>query len=66
MGAGSHQGLNYDLEKGELTEEIVHTMEEDMPSETKTFKLKKEKHLFEDASPDDIISEAYKQTDSEW
>jgi|GEM_PF-1977815 len=66
MGAGSHEALNYDLEKGELAQEIINTMEEDMPSKSKTFKLKKEKHLFENVAPGDIIIEAYKQIDSEW
>lgn len=66
VGAGSWQQLYYDLEKGELTEEITNTMEEDMPSKERTFKLKKEKRLFENSSPDDIISKAYKQIDSEW
>lgn len=66
MGAGSHQSLDYDLEKGELTEEITNTMKEDMPSESKTFKLKKEKHKFENASPGNIIIEAYEKIDSEW
>lgn len=66
MGAGSHQSLYYDLEQGELTQEITNTMEEDMPSREKTFKLKKEKYLFETASPDNIISKAYQQIDTDW
>lgn len=66
VGAGSWQQLCYNLEKHELTEEITNTMEEDMSSKEKTFMLKKEKYLFEKASPDDIISKAYKQIDSEW
>ena len=40
-------------------------MKEEMPSEEKTFKLKKEKHEFENASPDNVITEAYKKTDHE-
>lgn len=55
MGAGSHQGLFYDLKKGELKQEIINTMKEEMPSEIKKFQLPKEKYLFENSSPDDII-----------
>ena len=64
MGAGSHQSLNYDLVKGELTQEIINTMKEEMPSEEKTFHLKKEKHEFENSSPDQIIQDAYNIIDS--
>ncbi|SEQ57741.1 hypothetical protein [Epilithonimonas lactis] len=63
MGAGSHQSLNYDLVKGELTQEIINTMKEEMPSEEKTFHLKKEKHEFENSAPDQIIQDAYKVID---
>ena len=67
MGAGSHQALYYDVMKGELTQEIINTMKEEMPSEEKTFKLKKEKHEFENTSPDEVIQEAFKKIDStEW
>lgn len=65
-GAGSWLSLYYDLEKGLLTEEITNTMKEDMPSKSKTFKLKKEKHLFESTSPDGVIMEAYDKVDSDW
>ncbi len=61
VGAGSHQALYYDLQKGELIEEITNTLEEDMPSKTKTFHLKKEKFLFENVSPDEIIVKAYEK-----
>ncbi|KFC18486.1 hypothetical protein [Chryseobacterium sp. FH1] len=64
MGAGSHQSLNYDLVKGVLKQEIINTMEEEMPSEEKIFHLKKEKHEFENSSPDQIIQDAYKVIDS--
>ena len=64
MGAGSHQSLNYDLVKGVLKQEIINTMEEEMPSEEKTFHLKKEKHAFENSAPDQIIQDAYKVIDS--
>lgn len=66
IGAGSWQNLYFDLEKGELTEEITNTMKEDMPSESKTFQLKKEIHLFEKTSPDQVIMDAYKKIDSNW
>lgn len=66
IGAGSWQNLYYDLRKGELTEQITNTMKEEMPTTENTFKLKKEKHLFETASPNDIISEVYKQINSNW
>lgn len=66
VGAGSWQSLYYDLEKGELEEEITNTMEEDMPVKSKTFKLKKVNYLFEKASPEDIIGDAYKQIDSDY
>ncbi|NRS90334.1 hypothetical protein HNQ02_003274 [Flavobacterium sp. 7E] len=65
-GAGSWQDLHFDLKKGLLTQEVTSTMTEDMPSESKTFKLEKEKHLFEDTSPDDVIMEVYKKTDISW
>lgn len=63
MGAGSHQALYYDVTKGELTQEVINTMEEEMPSKEKTFKLKREKHEFENTSPDGVIAEAYKNID---
>jgi hypothetical protein len=66
VGAGSWQQLNYNIEKGELTQVITNTMEESMPTKEKIFKLTKEKYKFESASPDDIIIEAYKKIDSEW
>lgn len=66
VGAGSWQSLYYDLEKGELEQEITNTMEEEMPTKSKTFKLKKVNYLFENASPSDIIRDAYKKIDSDW
>lgn len=66
MGAGSHHSLNYDLNRGTLEEEIVDTMEEDMPSKSKTFTLGKVNYLFENSSPGNIITEAYKKLDSGW
>ncbi|WP_333852701.1 hypothetical protein [Epilithonimonas sp.] len=65
MGAGSHQSLDYDVIKGELSQEVTNTMKEEMPSEEKTFHLKPQKIKFEDASPDDVIGEAYKVIDAE-
>lgn len=61
VGAGSWHQLYYNLENGELTEEVTNTMEEDIPSKRQTFKLKKEKYLFENASPDEIIVKSYNQ-----
>lgn len=65
IGAGSWQQLYYDLEKGELIQEITNTMEENMPSNKKKVKLEKEKHLFENTSPENIIQNAYKKLDNE-
>ncbi|MDI9311486.1 MAG: hypothetical protein QM535_14835 [Limnohabitans sp.] len=65
-GAGSWESMYFDLEKGELTEEITNTMKDDMPVTKNTFKLKIEKHLFETTSPDEVINEAYKKIDSKW
>jgi len=59
MGAGSHSALNYEPLKGRLTQETVSTMEENTPSTTKTFQVKKESYLFEKASPEDIIRKVY-------
>jgi hypothetical protein len=59
MGAGSHSSLYYEPLKGKLTEETVNTMEENMPSKTRTFTVKKERYLFEKASPGDIIFKIY-------
>jgi len=59
-GAGSWQSLYYDVIKGELTEEITDTTKEDMPAKTKTFKMKKEKYLFENGSLDGAMVAAYK------
>lgn len=50
---------NYGLEKGELTVECTNTMQEEMLTQEKTFKLKKAKHTFGNDSPDKIIIEAY-------
>jgi len=65
MGAGSHQSLDFDVLKGELTQEIINTMEEEMPSTEKTFHLKKQKLNFETTSPKAVIIEAYKKIDGE-
>lgn len=59
MGAGSHSALYYEPMKGKLILETINTMEEEMPSESKTLHLRKEKYLFEKASPDDIVQKAY-------
>ncbi|PQA96926.1 hypothetical protein B0A69_02350 [Chryseobacterium shigense] len=59
MGAGSHSALYYEPLKGKLIHETVNTMEEEMPSKSKTIHLKKEKYLFEKTSPDDVVRKAY-------
>lgn len=66
VGAGSWQNLYYDLQKGELIEEITNTMTEDMTTKDKTFKVKKEKHLFENAVPNEIILNALNGVESNW
>ena len=65
MGAGSHQSLDYDVMKGELFQELINTMEEEMPSTKKTFHLEPQKIKFENASPDAVIEDTYKVTDAE-
>lgn len=62
-GAGSWKQLYYNLEKGELTEECTNTMQKEMLTKEKTFKLKKVKHKFENASPEKIIGDAYEKID---
>lgn len=59
MGAGSHSALYYEPMKGKLIHETVNTMEEEMPSTSKTIHLKKERFLFEKTSPDDVVRKAY-------
>lgn len=64
MGAGSHQGLYYEVLKGKLTQEVTNTMEEEMPSKLKTFNLKKQRFLFKSANPEIVIRDAYNKIDS--
>jgi len=45
--------------KGKVTLETVNTMEEEMPSETKKVIVKKERFLFENVSPDDVVNNVY-------
>ncbi|KMQ60275.1 hypothetical protein ACM46_18900 [Chryseobacterium angstadtii] len=59
MGAGSHSALFYTPMKGKLTLETLNTMEEEMPSESKNFQLKRERYLFEKTSPDHVIRKVY-------
>jgi hypothetical protein len=66
VGAGSWLTLDYDLLKGELQEEVTNTMKEDMPSEVRTFKIKKEKYFFENDDPGEIIRKAYSEVPSNW
>ncbi|SHK45415.1 hypothetical protein [Chryseobacterium polytrichastri] len=64
MGAGSHQGLYYEVLKGKLTQEVTNTMEEEMPSKSKTFNLKKQRFLFKNVDPETVIRDAYNKIDS--
>lgn len=57
-GAGGGTTINYDYSKGEITTSETNTMEEDMPTETKTEKTKKTKHLFENTSIVDFFNDA--------
>ena len=63
VGAGSWQSLYYEPLKGKFTQEVTNTMEEDMPSKTKNIQVKKQKFLFENSVPDDIISKIYSEND---
>ncbi|MFC7345907.1 hypothetical protein ACFQO9_04140 [Chryseobacterium zhengzhouense] len=63
VGAGSWQSLYYEPLKGKFLQEVTNTMEEDMPSETKNIQVKKQKFLFENSVPDDIISKVYSEND---
>ena len=65
MGAGSHSALYYEPAKGKLILETVNTMKEEMPSESKTFHLKKERYLFENVSPGDIVQNVYGSVNAE-
>ncbi len=49
-GAGGSSVLIYDFSKGEITTNETNTMEEDMPTISKTVKTKAERYLFEDTS----------------
>ncbi|RKE55520.1 hypothetical protein [Sphingobacterium detergens] len=60
VGAGSSQSLYYDVVEGKLTEEITDTAKEEMPVKTNTFKMKKEKYLFENGSLNGAMETAYK------
>ncbi|MFP3593643.1 hypothetical protein [Chryseobacterium sp. SIMBA_038] len=64
MGAGSHQALNYEVLKGKLSQEVINTMDEEMPSKSKTFNLKKQRFLFKDVDPEAVIRNAYNKIDS--
>jgi len=62
-GAGSWQSLYYEPLKGKFLQEVTNTMEEDTPAETRNIQVKKQKFLFENAVPDDIISKVYSEND---
>ncbi|GEN70479.1 hypothetical protein [Chryseobacterium lathyri] len=65
MGAGSHSALYYEPMKGKLILETVNTMKEEMPSESKTLHLKKERYIFEKSSPEDIVQKVYGSVNNE-
>lgn len=65
MGAGSHSALYYEPMKGKVTLETVNTMEEEMSSETKKVQVKKERFLFENVSPDEVVSNVYNSVGQE-
>lgn len=65
MGAGSHQALYYEPMKGKFVQEITNTMEEEAPTTSKTFHVKKENYRFENVSPDNIIQKVYSSVDVE-
>ncbi|QBA21830.1 hypothetical protein EU348_11765 [Chryseobacterium indologenes] len=65
MGAGSHSALYYEPMKGKVTLETVNTMVEEMPSETKKVQVKKERFLFENVSPDDVVTNVYNSVEQE-
>lgn len=59
VGAGSHLSLKYDILKGELNEEEINTMKEEMPSELKTYKIRKGEYKFESVSTNELIQDVY-------
>ncbi|WP_080778290.1 hypothetical protein [Chryseobacterium phocaeense] len=63
MGAGSHSALFYQPLKGKVTHDVINTLDEEMPSKSKTIFIKKEKYVFETASPDDIVRNIYDDVD---
>ncbi|KFF07823.1 hypothetical protein [Chryseobacterium luteum] len=65
MGAGSHSALYYEPMKGKLTLETVNTMKEEMPTESKTFHLKKARYLFEETSPENVLQKVYGSVNDE-
>ncbi|MGR3854357.1 hypothetical protein [Chryseobacterium indologenes] len=65
MGAGSHSALYYEPMKGKVTLETVNTMVDEMPSETKKVQVKKERFLFENVSPDDVVTNVYNSVEQE-
>ncbi|WP_374464292.1 hypothetical protein [Chryseobacterium sp.] len=65
MGAGSHSALYYEPMKGKVALETVNTMEEAMPSKTKKVFVKKERFLFENISPDNVVTNAYNSVEQE-
>ncbi|MTH14503.1 hypothetical protein [Flavobacterium sp. LC2016-01] len=60
-GAGSIVEMSYDFEKSEITTKETNTMEENMPSTSETFPVKKEFHFFEDTA----ITEFYNEDSDE-
>jgi len=59
MGAGAHQGMEYDIKRSIITQTIVNTMKEDMPEETETIPYSFSQIRFDSANPDKIMEAAY-------
>ncbi|PSK94341.1 hypothetical protein [Taibaiella chishuiensis] len=59
MGAGSHTEISYNPASGLYEQTVTNTMTDSMSSETTTGNYRQPRLLFEDASPLDIIHQAY-------
>lgn len=64
MGAGSHSSFVYEPIKGKIRLETVNTMEEEMPAMVETFQIKKERFLFENISPENIVTNTYSSVEN--
>lgn len=59
MAAGGNTALYYEVIKGKLTEEVLHIIKEEPFLNSQTYDLAAQKLLFENASPQEVISKAY-------